>query len=217
MCKKDTTIVICCAGMGKRLGIGTSKALLDINGKPLILRQLELLDDYDDIRIVVGYQAEDVIRTVLSYRKDIMFVFNYKYESTSVVTSMNKAIIKPRKYVVEMDGDILINPDDLDLILKYPGECIGGNDIHSDKPIGLKVRDEKVLSFENGMADYEWSGLAKIKSDRLIQENKYLYLSLERFLPLAHVYIRSRDIDTPDDYMEALDWYNNDFKQKREE
>ena len=52
------TIVISCAGMGTRLGIGTTKALIDIEGKPLILRQLEILKDFDDIRIVVGYQME---------------------------------------------------------------------------------------------------------------------------------------------------------------
>ncbi len=58
------TIVISCAGMGTRLGIGTTKALVSVDGKPLIIRQLELLGDYDDIRIVVGYQMEKVIETV---------------------------------------------------------------------------------------------------------------------------------------------------------
>ena len=48
------TIVISCAGMGTRLGIGSTKALIDIDGKPLMIRQLELLKDYDDIRVVMG-------------------------------------------------------------------------------------------------------------------------------------------------------------------
>lgn len=76
MSNLNTTIVICCAGMGTRLGIGTTKALLDINGKPLILHQLEALRNFDDIRVVVGYQADKVIQVVNSCRKDIMFVFN---------------------------------------------------------------------------------------------------------------------------------------------
>ena len=42
------TIVISCAGMGTRLGIGSTKALIDIDGKPLLIRQLELLKDYMD-------------------------------------------------------------------------------------------------------------------------------------------------------------------------
>lgn len=42
--KTDVTVIICCAGMGTRLGIGTTKALVDVGGEPLIIRQLKLLD-----------------------------------------------------------------------------------------------------------------------------------------------------------------------------
>ena len=52
------TVIISCAGMGNRLGLGTTKALVEIDGKPLIVRHLEMLRDQSDIRIVVGYQAE---------------------------------------------------------------------------------------------------------------------------------------------------------------
>ena len=68
---KDITVIICCAGMGTRLGIGTTKALIDINNKPLIYYQLELLKDFEDVRIVVGFQAEEVIKVVNMYRKDV--------------------------------------------------------------------------------------------------------------------------------------------------
>ena len=57
----NKTVVISCAGMGTRLGIGSTKALVDICGKPMIIRQLEMLDEVEDVRIVVGYQAEKVI------------------------------------------------------------------------------------------------------------------------------------------------------------
>ena len=59
--KKDITVIICCAGMGTRLGIGTTKALVDIAGEPLIIRELKLLREFDDIRVVVGFDAERVI------------------------------------------------------------------------------------------------------------------------------------------------------------
>lgn len=39
------TIIISSAGTGTRLKRGIPKALLDIDGKPLIIRQLELLRD----------------------------------------------------------------------------------------------------------------------------------------------------------------------------
>ena len=58
------TVIISCAGMGNRLGLGTTKALVEVEGKPLIMHHLEKLKDESDIRVVVGYQAEKVINVV---------------------------------------------------------------------------------------------------------------------------------------------------------
>ena len=69
-------LVIPAAGMGTRLGIGTTKALINICDEPLIIRLLKQLNDYDDVRIVVGYQAEMVIKAVTKYRKNVLFAFN---------------------------------------------------------------------------------------------------------------------------------------------
>ena len=71
--KNNKTVIISCAGMGKRLGIGTTKALVSVGGKPLIIRTLEQLDEVEDVRVVVGYQAEKVIEAVKAYRKDVTF------------------------------------------------------------------------------------------------------------------------------------------------
>ena len=68
--------------MGNRLGMGTTKALVEVDGKPLIIRHLEMLKDETDIRVVVGYQAEQVINVVKEYREDVMFVFNHNYRNT---------------------------------------------------------------------------------------------------------------------------------------
>ena len=56
MDEKNTTIIICCAGMGTRLSIGTTKALVNVAGKTIIHHQLEQLNNFDDIRVVVGFQ-----------------------------------------------------------------------------------------------------------------------------------------------------------------
>lgn len=91
--KTDVTVIICCAGMGTRLGIGTTKALVDVGGEPLIIRQLKLLDAFDDIRVVVGFDAERVINVVKEYRKDIMFVCNYEYEHNGPADSLKKLFL----------------------------------------------------------------------------------------------------------------------------
>ena len=110
--KKDITVIICCAGMGTRLGIGTTKALVDIAGEPLIIRELKLLREFDDIRVVVGFDAERVISVVKQFRSDIMFVCNYEYEHNGPADSVKKALLGARKYVITLDGDTVINPDD---------------------------------------------------------------------------------------------------------
>lgn len=73
---EELTVIICCAGMGTRLGIGTTKALVKVNGKSIIGNLLQKLTDVKDVRVVVGYQAEKVIQEVLKHRKDVMFAFN---------------------------------------------------------------------------------------------------------------------------------------------
>ena len=106
---KNKTIVIPCAGMGKRLGMNIPKALVRIDEKSLIRRNLELLKDCDDIRIVVGYKAQDVIEEVLKYRKDVVFVFNNDYQNTGTGDSVSKAAKYANEYVITIDGDLLVN------------------------------------------------------------------------------------------------------------
>ena len=129
------TVIICCAGMGTRLGIGTTKALVDISGKPLIIRQLEQLTEYDDIRIVVGFDAERVIQTVKEYRQDIMFVFNYDYEHTGTADSLRCALLGANDVIIALDGDIVLNAHDFQKFLKYDGECLGISENATCEPI----------------------------------------------------------------------------------
>lgn len=171
----NTTIVICCAGMGTRLGIGTTKALVNICGKPLILHQLELLKDYKDIRIVVGFQAEKVINVVKQYRNDVMFVFNYEYEFNGPAASLSKGLIGAKEYIITIDGDLLVNPEDFKLFLDYSEECLATSNITSDEPILVTVEDEIAQAFSEKNSNLEWPGLAKVKSKKF-QKEKRIYI-----------------------------------------
>lgn len=205
----NTTVVICCAGMGTRLGIGTTKALINICGMPLIIHQLEQLKDYDDIRVVVGFQAEEVIDVVKSYRKDIIFAFNYDYESTGPAASMTKGLVGAREYVIVMDGDLLVNPDDFKMFLEYSGECIPYSNVTSDEPIYLNLENNKAVSFSETSGGFEWPGLVKVKTNRLENGNNHVYDVLIPILPLDVIKLRTREIDTPDDYENAVTWMKN--------
>lgn len=212
MDKKDISVVICCAGMGTRLGIGTTKALVNICGKPLILRQLELLKDYDDIRIVVGYQAERVIEKVNTCRKDILYAFNYEYEHTGVGESLKRGMLGARKYTVAMDGDVLVNPEDFQKLLDYPGACVGVSKPHSGEPVFAKCSGGNVVGFDQQAGSTEWCGIAKVESDVFLQDCHHVYEMLEAALPLPALEIRAREIDTQDDYEEMLRWVEGGYR-----
>ena len=139
--KTDVTVIICCAGMGTRLGIGTTKALVDVGGEPLIIRQLKLLDAFDDIRVVVGFDAERVINVVKEYRKDIMFVCNYEYEHNGPADSLKKALLGVRKYVITLDGDTIMNPEDFKRFVEFPNECIAVTENSSGETISAMAQN----------------------------------------------------------------------------
>ena len=204
-----TTVIICCAGMGTRLGIGTTKALVDVSGKPLIIRQLEQLAEYDDIRIVVGFDAERVIQTVKEYRQDIMFVFNYDYEHTGTADSLRRALLGANDLIIALDGDIVLNAHDSQKFLKYDGECLGVSENATCEPIIADIENGKVVKLKKGIGDVQWSGVTKIKKNRLDGQDKHVYDMLNTQLPLDYVGVRLKEINTQEDYDKAIMWYEN--------
>lgn len=207
-CKPEhTTVIICAAGMGTRLGIGTTKALVDISGTPLIIRQLDLLKEYDDIRIVVGFQAERLIEVVKKYRKDIMFVFNYQYETSGVADSLRKGLLATRNYIISIDGDILFNPDDFKVFTSCDEECLVVSDVSTAEPIMATVENEMAIKLSKVEGNMQWPGIVKIKSEKLKGKSPKVYDVLNEVLPLRVFKMRTREINTQEDYDRAIEWF----------
>ena len=112
------SVVISCAGIGSRLGLGLTKALLKINGRSLISLQLELFKDVEDLRIVVGFQANDIIEEVLKYRSDVTFIFNHRYFETKTGASLYLGAQHATERILAWDGDLLVHPNDVKMILE---------------------------------------------------------------------------------------------------
>mgnify|MGYP004511911763 FL=1 len=209
------TIVISCAGMGTRLGIGTTKCLVDIDGKPLIIRQLEQLKDFDDIRIVVGYQMERVMEVVNSYRKDILFVLNQNYRNTGTGGSFSLAMRHARELIVSLDGDLLVHPDDLARVLKSDEECVCGGIPCTEDPMLMKtlVQDGKIygVGFSREEGEYEWTGLAQVRTARLTPGDHHVCDMMVPLLPLPMELIRTKEIDTMADYEHAVAWVKSGY------
>lgn len=209
--KRDTTVIICCAGMGTRLGIGTTKALVDVNGEPLIIRQLKLLNDFDDIRIVVGYDAERVIDIVKEYRKDIMFVCNYEYEHNGPADSLKKALLSVRKYVITLDGDTIMSPRDFTQFVEFPHECIAVTENASGETIGAMVQNGMVEILSKKPGNMQWSGIAKVRADKLRVNSSHMYEVLAPHLPMMAFPLRLKEINTPKDYENAMEWFTTEW------
>lgn len=201
------SVVISCAGIGSRLGLATTKALVEIDGMTVIARQLQSLQKVDDIRIVIGYQANDVINEVRKYRPDAIFCYNHDYFSTKTGASFYLGSRHGNEYSIELDGDLLVHPEDMNMLLEQKGEWIAYSDISSDDAMFVRVDDEgSVLSFSSESGDYEWTGPACIRRDKLRYSSGHVFNMLEPSLPMRGIKIRACDIDTYDDYTRAFDF-----------
>lgn len=209
------TVIISCAGMGNRLGLGSTKALVDIDGKPLIIRHLEMLEEERDIRVVVGYQAEKVIDVVRKYREDILFVFNRHYRETGTGASVALAARYANQYILSLDGDLLVHPEDMEKILACDHEFISGGVPGTDDPWMLQTYEENgreyVSSFSKNIGTYEWNGVTQMKSQKMQNGTGHVFQMLEPYLPVPFLELRTREIDTVNDYERAVAWVKNNF------
>ncbi len=195
------SVVISCAGIGSRLGLGLTKALVQINGRSLISWQLELFKDVEDLRIVIGFQANDIIEEVRKYRDDVTFVFNHRYFETKTGASFYLGARHANEYVLEWDGDLLVHPDDVKMILETDGEFLCYSDKTSDDAVFVKVDEEgNVLSFSREYGDFEWTGPACMCKKNLTYSSQNVFNMFEPLLPMKGIKVRAYDIDTYDDY-----------------
>lgn len=202
--------------MGKRLKFGIPKALLEIEGKPLIIRQLEMLDAEGDVRVIVGYQAERIMEAVRKYRKDVSFVFNPDYKSTGAGASLVLGAQNANEYILALCGDILAHPDDMKRILACHDEFACGGEIETDEPWFLQTRHsgqkEFVTAFSKEVGNYEWSGIAQIKKEKIQAGTGFIFQLIEPHLPIEFMKIRTREIDTIRDYEKAVKWVRDHFE-----
>ena len=204
------SIVICCAGIGSRLGLGTTKALLEIEGRSLIAWQLELFKDVEDVRVVVGYQASEVVKEVLKFRSDAIFIYNHNYFETKTGASFFLGARHANNLVIEYDGDLLVHPDDVRLCLNTAGEYIAYSEKMSDDAVFVSVDAQgNVVNFSTQQGDFEWTGPACIDRKKIRYTSGNVYNQLENFLPMPGLKIRACDIDTFEDYERAMQFVHS--------
>ena len=198
--------------MGTRLKMNVPKATIDIDGKPLLIRTLEMLNNVKDVRIVVGFKADSVINIAKKYRDDLTFIFNHDYINTGTGASVLLGAKNAKKYILTIDGDIIIHPKDMKKILQAKKEFVGVCDISTDGPVLAMTKDKNVVGFSRKQGSYEWTGVTMLKSNNLPETTGHTYQIIEPLLPIPYKKIRQKEIDTPHDYKNAVKWVKNNFK-----
>ena len=201
-----TSVVISCAGIGSRLGLGMTKALIDIHGKSMIQRQLEMFESVEDIRVVVGFGSAKVIEEVRKYRSDAIFVFNHEYFTTKTGYSYYLGARDGNALALEYDGDLLVHPEDMERLLRMEGEWIAYADKASEDAVYVQVDAAgNVLGFSREDGDFEWTGPCCMKKEHVKPLAGNVYSQLEPYLPMKGIKIRAYDIDTYADYQHVLE------------
>lgn len=196
------SVVISCAGIGSRLGLGLTKALVQINGNSLISWQLKLFKDVEDLRLVIGFQGSEIIDEVTKYRDDVIFCFNHRYFETKTGASFYLGARHANQESLEWDGDLLVHPDDVRMILNTSGEFICYGDITSEDSVCVRVDENgDVTQFTRENGDYEWTGPACMNKEHLAYCSQNVFNMFEPLCPLRGIRVRAYDIDTYNDYV----------------
>lgn len=208
------TAVISCAGMGRRLGIGTTKCLVEIDGESMLSRHINALTTVDDLRVVVGYQAQKVIDAAVGQRRDIMFVFNHDYAHNGTGASVSLAAANANEYILTLDGDLLVHPSDVSKILAEKEEFVGVSSPGTDNPVLCSIAEGNVTSFSREFGSFEWTGVMQCKSAALSLGDGHVYQLIEPLLPMKYLYVRTKEVDTPNDYLNAVRWVKNGYSDE---
>ena len=121
--------VILAAGRGKRLQETTepiNKCMLTFNGKHLIEYSLETakLSNVNEIIIVVGYRAEDIINTFGIQYKNIQIRYVIQEDQKGLVNAMEQCrpTLDGADFILLLADEILLHPKPMDMIKKFTDE-----------------------------------------------------------------------------------------------
>lgn len=203
-------VVIAAAGMGKRLGMGKPKALVEVCGKKIIEYQLELLRDVPNVFMVVGFCDQMVMEAVKEIRSDVIFVRNPDFKHTKTLESFFLASQIIHGNGIFMDGDMIVRADDFQNFLnqasKHPEKMqIAVSKRISDDPVYTIVdEDENAIRFSTTeCSPYEWANIVSLPTELLRGGKENVYEFLAQYLPCGIACIDRLEIDTPEDLENA--------------
>jgi choline kinase len=201
---KIDTAVICAAGLGSRLGLDTPKCLVKVGGRPLIYYLLNVLKDIKNIRIVVGFKEEDVIRYVKAIRKDVVFIRNKNYMSTTNSFSLFLGTRDIQTPFLNIDGDMFLTDDNFEKFYAQINEkedLVAITKAYTEDAVFVKINEQNLVEqfSREKISNFEWTGIAYFANIKISEQGKYVYQEIEKQLPVKAIEIDCFEIDTPRD------------------
>lgn len=205
-------LVIACAGVGSRLGMGLPKALIEVGGQTLLRRLLRATRAVPNVRVIVGFQEEDVIAEAFRARKDVVIVRNPAFLTTSTLTSFARGAEGLVGKTIFMDGDLVVDPAEFERFRARAAtvdELYGHCPVRSDDPVyaHLSADGGHITAFSRRQASTrEWASVfcgepARLFGRRPILDQRsgsvFEYISAELPLPAAPIDVA--EVDTPQD------------------
>jgi L-glutamine-phosphate cytidylyltransferase len=221
--------IILAAGQGRRLLPYTSnlpKCLLDIGGKTILERQIEVLRSVgvSQVTVVIGYLGGKIREAV---GEEVSYIENSRFEDTSSMYSLWLAREVAGQGFLVLNSDVLFHIDILRLLLESPHPdalAVDFNSILAEEEMKVRVQNGRVwaLGKELRDGDAENLGIAKFSAEGsrvlfakirgILDQNLWNVMvpfavnAIAQEYPLAAVAVRDLpwiEIDFPEDYLRA--------------
>ena len=148
----------------------------------------------------------------LTVGEDIAFALE---NSCTPQDKMHEITTHAAELVVSLDGDLLVHPDDLMRVLHSDKECVCGAVPCTEDPMLMKTLTQNGqiygVGFSREEGEYEWTGLAQVKTARLTPGDHHVCDMMVPLLPLPMELIRTKEIDTMADYEHAVAWVKSGY------
>nr|WP_230091439.1 NTP transferase domain-containing protein [Pseudomonas aeruginosa] len=187
------------------MGLNKPKCLVEVGGKTLLAQHLERLAEIPNVWVVVGFQEELVIEQVRNLRRDAIIVRNPDFDRTNTLQSIHRVSRYLDRRFLAVDGDTFIENRSFERFLRAAAGQAGliGVSRYTTSDgvrVLLDAGGEAVTAFtREPQHAYEWTGIAILRPDMVVDRPIYVYQALEPYLPLSAQELDAFDIDTASD------------------
>jgi len=203
------TVVIAAAGAGRRLSAESPKCMIKIGDHYILEYLLKAFEQFNEIRMVIGYKAEIIVKAASAIRKDIVFINNDSFDKSSgPLQSFYLGSIGLTGKVMYSVSDVIYSRNSaIRLFNEYTDndEFVTVTKNISENPIFANVNNDSFLVqlSHDITSEFEFAGSAFIDCSKIENKQSFLFEQLNNYMPLRVVPIERLEIDTKRDLMIA--------------